>query len=214
MKKFFRFYQNLSQGVKASFWFAFSSLLQKGFALIATPFYTRFLTTDEYGFFSVYNSWLSIITIFATLNLSAGVLNNLLVNKEEFHCDDNKIVSNIQFLEIILITFVSAIILLLKVFIPSIFSIPLSAIVAICITVFFTSAVSLWSVKEKFRYRFRAVVFVSLLSSVLTICLNLIFIKYGNEKRMALVFGSTISCIVVYFFLIAIDDNNYLIIST
>lgn len=51
--------------------------------LITVPF-TRILTAEQYGQYSLYQSWLSIISIFATLNLSSGVFNNgMLKYKEE-----------------------------------------------------------------------------------------------------------------------------------
>ena len=41
--------------------------------MITTPIFTRLLTTQEYGEFNVFNSWLSIVTVFVTLNLYNGV---------------------------------------------------------------------------------------------------------------------------------------------
>lgn len=75
-KSLFNYYTNLSEPVKASLWFTFSSVIQKGIALLSTPIFTRLLSTEQYGVYSVYQSWYAIITIFTTLNLYAGVYNN------------------------------------------------------------------------------------------------------------------------------------------
>ena len=66
-------YSELPIPLKASFWFLITGFLQKGISVITTPIFTRLLSTSEYGQLSIYNSWAGIITIFATLNLSAGV---------------------------------------------------------------------------------------------------------------------------------------------
>ena len=51
--------------------------------MITTPIFTRLLTTQEYGEFNVFNSWLSIVTVFVTLNLYNGVFTRGLVKYEE-----------------------------------------------------------------------------------------------------------------------------------
>ena len=76
LKKIKLFYNKIPQGIKASIWFTVCSIIQKGIQLITVPFFTRILTAEQYGQYSLYQSWLSIISIFATLNLSSGVFNN------------------------------------------------------------------------------------------------------------------------------------------
>ena len=84
LKKIKLFYNKIPQGIKASIWFTVCSIIQKGIQLITVPFFTRILTAEQYGQYSLYQSWLSIISIFATLNLSSGVFNNgMLKYKEE-----------------------------------------------------------------------------------------------------------------------------------
>ena len=94
MRRFLDMYRSLHITIKASFWFTVASLFQKGLAFLATPIYTRLLSTEDYGIYSVYVSWLGVITIFATLNLSAGVLNNALLNEDKFNSNDEEILSN------------------------------------------------------------------------------------------------------------------------
>ena len=67
-------YGKISIPVKASLWFVICSILQKGIALITVPVFTRLMTTEQYGFFSTYTSWYSIILVFTSLNLYYGVL--------------------------------------------------------------------------------------------------------------------------------------------
>ena len=72
----------MSSVVKAGIWFTLCNFLQKGISFLTMPIFTRIMTTEEYGQYSVYNSWHSIITIFATLNLSYYVFNKGLVKYE------------------------------------------------------------------------------------------------------------------------------------
>lgn len=76
-------YNALSKPVKASFWFALCSFAQKGISFITVPIFTRLMSAEQYGMFSLYQSWDSVIIVFATLNLSYQVFNNGLVKYED-----------------------------------------------------------------------------------------------------------------------------------
>ena len=62
-------YKNAPVAVKASVAYTVCNIIQKSLSFITVPLFTRLLTTDEYGQFSVYTSWQGILAIFITLNL-------------------------------------------------------------------------------------------------------------------------------------------------
>ena len=82
MYKILEKYKNLPMQVKASFWFLICAFLEKGISIITTPIYTRLFNTAEYGEYSVFTSWLGIMTIFVSLNLFSGVFSQGLVKFE------------------------------------------------------------------------------------------------------------------------------------
>lgn len=82
-EKVFAKYRNLPEAVKASLWFTICSILQKGISFITVPIFTRMLSTEEYGIISLFGAWQSILTIFATLNLSNQIFNNGMVKYEK-----------------------------------------------------------------------------------------------------------------------------------
>ena len=82
-QKYINKYKGFPVQVKASFWFLVCSFLQRGVSFITTPIYSRLLSTAEYGQYSVFNSWLSIITLIVSLNLSWGVYTQGLVKFDE-----------------------------------------------------------------------------------------------------------------------------------
>ena len=62
-------YTNLSLQKKAVLWFTFATILQNGILFLVTPIYTRILTDNEYGVFSIYQSWQQIISILSIMAL-------------------------------------------------------------------------------------------------------------------------------------------------
>ena len=72
---------------------------QSGVNLITTPIFSRILTTADYGITSTYASWYNILTIFITLNLSAGVYNNALI---DFEKDRDKVTASFLSISILM----------------------------------------------------------------------------------------------------------------
>ena len=83
IKKVLSKYNDLPVQVKASTWFLICSFLANGISFLTTPIFTRLLTTDEYGQYSIFNSWLTILTPIVCLNLYYGVCVQGMVKFEE-----------------------------------------------------------------------------------------------------------------------------------
>ena len=69
----------ISPAVMASLCFIICSVFQKGISFITVPIFTRILSAEEYGIYSLFLSWESLLTVFVTLNLSYQVFNNGMV---------------------------------------------------------------------------------------------------------------------------------------
>jgi len=93
IKKLWAKYENMHAGARAAIWFAFSNVIQKGIALLTTPIFTRLLTTEQYGEYTLYQSWYQVISIIATLNLYYSVFNNGMTkypkDRDGFTCRDS-----------------------------------------------------------------------------------------------------------------------------
>ena len=74
---------SLSVQAKAALWFTICSFLQKGISFITVPIFTRLMSTEEYGTYTVYLSWLQILTIMTSLYLFNGVYDNAMAKYEK-----------------------------------------------------------------------------------------------------------------------------------
>ena len=90
----FEIYNRRSESEKAALWYMVCNFLQKGIAFIVVPIYVRLLTTQEYGHYTLFVSWLSFISVFATLNLFSGVFTKAMVDFP----DDTRFISTKDYL--------------------------------------------------------------------------------------------------------------------
>ena len=195
-------YKNISAPAKASIWYIVCNVLQKGISLLTTPIFTRFLTTEEYGLYTIYQSWYSIVVIFATLYLASGVYNNGLVKFPE---DKAAFTSSMLGL-----TFVcSGIILVLFLIFPQFWTknleLPFSLLLAIIIQSITTAVFNFWAKQERFSYSYIKLVIVTLVISVCSPFLAIVLILTTNRyKAEARVWGFVIISAVVGVYLIII----------
>lgn len=156
-------YRSLSAPVKASFWFAICNFLQQGISMLTVPVFTRLLTTGQYGVYTVYQSWYSIISIFATLNLSAGVFNNGMVKYEE---DKAGYISALQGLSTTVTIGLFFVYLIFREFWNRCFGLSTLFVITMFVQALFIPAYLFWSTRQRFEYQYRSLIGVTLVIAV------------------------------------------------
>ena len=76
-------YKNAPIEVKAGLWFTVCNGLQQGAVFFTMPFFTRLMSSQQYGVVTVYNSWLAILLAIVCLNIYGGCLNKMMMIYEE-----------------------------------------------------------------------------------------------------------------------------------
>ena len=197
-------YKDMSQPVKASFWFTVCNILNKGIALISTPVFVRILTTDEYGDYSVFQSWYSILVIFATLNLFSGEYGKGLI---EFDDDKDRFTSSVLGLTSVITLLVFAVFACNLTFWSGKLSLSPILIIALFVEIFTMSAYEFWSTKQRFEYKYKKVVLSTLGMSVGSILLGIISVlatdNYKLEARVfSDVFVKAVISLVAFFVIV------------
>ncbi len=62
-----------SKALKAGLWYTISNFLSKGLVFLTTPIFARVLTKTEYGMYSNYATWQSLLLIIATFELFSTI---------------------------------------------------------------------------------------------------------------------------------------------
>lgn len=189
-----------SEAAKAGFWFTFCNVLQRGIQFLATPIYTRILTPEEYGRYSTFLTWCSLITIVATFNLASGVFNNAMV---KYSNDKDGYTSSMQGLTLVTTIICSAIFLLMFKQIKPIIEMDMENISLMFFIIYFQMVIQLWSARKRYDYKYISLIIYTFIFSLLVPIFGLIFyyVMYHNEK--GLIAGYAISNIVVGIILLA-----------
>lgn len=187
-------YQALSSPVKASVWFVICNVLQRGVSMITVPIFTRILTTEQYGVASVYHSWQQMITVFATLNLYYGVFNNGMT---KYPKDRDGYLSSLQSLASVITLVILAVYLVTYKFWNEIFNLPTNLMLVMFVDIFFTSAFAFWSARQKYDYKYKSLVGITLFIAVGSPILAVICILLVERSAEARILSFALVNIIV-----------------
>lgn len=177
-------YRKWNPAMKAAFWFIFASIVQKALSFITVPVFTRVMEIEQYGVYSTYLSWSTIIAVFLTLNLDSGAYSNVL-GKSKTEREKNEM--TISFLSLCFCITTAALIITL-VFIKPIsnfMELSPSLIILMFFGIYAMPVSNYWAFKQRFDYKYKILVLIILFKSVLNIGFGLYFISIASTNIQA-----------------------------
>lgn len=195
-------YRSFPVQIKASFWFLLCSFMQKGISTITTPIFTRLLSTTEYGNYNVFNSWLGIVTIFVSLNLSWGVYGQGLV---KFEKERKEFSSSLQGLTFLLVFMWTIFYLCARDFWNRLFSLSTVQMLAMLVMIWATSVFNFWSAEQRVEYKYKLLVVLTIVVSIAKPIIGIFFVIHAEDKVTARILGLVLVELIAYIWLFVIQ---------
>lgn len=177
--------KKLSAPAKSAFWFVVCGLLQKGVLYITTPVFTRLLTTEQYGIYTMYQSWFSVVTIICTLNLSYNVFHRAMV---EYSGDKDGYTSSMQGLTILVALVVFSTFLFFPTAWENVTELPDELIFCMFLEMLFAPALYFWQTRQRFEYRYVALVIITVAMTVIGTVLGVVAVVLTGYGAMARIY--------------------------
>ncbi|MCD7954221.1 MAG: oligosaccharide flippase family protein [Lachnospiraceae bacterium] len=188
-------YRGLSKQVKVVFWFTFVGFLQRGVSLITTPIFTRVLSTEDYGLFSVFQAYYAVIVIVVTLYLHMGVINNAFVKSGK---SQERVVSSFQSLSLISSGVWFVIAFIFREQLSTLMGLPVIAVVIMFVAFMFVEPYNTWVIYKRYQFDYVRPVITSVLISIFTPAISVIavFTTSGNHGIARIVSYSVVNVII------------------
>lgn len=170
---------------KIAFWYVISSIFTKGLAMLSTPVFTRLMSQSEYGRFSNFTSWESIITIIVTFDLGSSIARA----KYDFSNKmDDYIASVLLFGN--LVTIVSYLFIEIRPqFFCDLFSMDIIYIRALFMYLLFSPAFSHLQIKHRIYRKYKFCVFFSVFSAVVRTIISILLVFLLADKFKGRILG-------------------------
>ena len=136
------------------------NLLQNGIAFLTVPIFTRLTVPSEMGYYTVYNSVENILMIFLTLNLAYGSFNTAM---SKFEDKRDQYTSSVDMICIMLTLAFLVIYLPFRGYFNHFVKLPTELVLLMLGGIVMKNAMSCWTSRQRYDYRYKSVVAVSLL---------------------------------------------------
>lgn len=192
--KLFERYRAMSIVTRATIWFLICSIIQKSFVFITTPIFTRIMTTEQYGQYSVYLSWFQILTMITSFRLDYAVFNKGMSKYEE---DKDNYTLSMQTITTIITFIIFIIYLIFRKFVNSFTNLTTELTILMFTQVFFMNAVTFWTIKQRYNFKYKSVVIVTLLLTLLDMILAIVLVTNFTNKGIARIISLALIQIII-----------------
>lgn len=195
--------------VKASIAYTFAGIVRQGLSILTLPLFTRMLTTEEFGVATVYSSAMAILIIFTSLQLPYGSLSTAMVKYEDDR--DGYLASATGLCTLLTLIYFGVVTIFHDAF-ESIFKIPSFLFFIMGFEMLMSTVQGFWMGKQRFEFKYKSVVFVTLGIAVLSIVASLYAIKTFQDKGSARVIANAAIVIAagVFFYIYIIAKGHKL----
>lgn len=194
MNKLLQKYRNTSYEVRASVAYTMCSILQNCLSFITLPIFSRLLTTEEYGQYSIYASWMGILSIFVTLNIQHGSFSTAMIRFEK---NRMRYISSAQSFMLVLSMVFMLIYLPFRIYWNALFHLPTFLIILMVAEIISQAALMCWSNWQRFEHKYRMIIFVTLINSIIAPVVAYIFVTHSESKGYARILGYSLVNVVI-----------------
>ena len=164
---------NKSSGIRlparAGAWYVASSALIKLCGMAATPYFTRVMSPDEYGTYSLYMSWIAILSVLMTLGLGGSAIYR---GMQKFDPRGDVLTSAALGLALCSVAAFSAVGLLFFDRLKALISLPGHLIAILFLQIALDSVLTLYMARCRYRYGYRLVIGISAGSALTALLLS------------------------------------------
>ncbi len=182
-----------SKAVKSGIWYTISNFLLRSVGIITTPIFTRLLTKQDFGLYSNFTSWLSVLSLCVTLNLGTTFISARFDFKDKF---DEYILSMLGLCTCSIFT-ATLFFNVFSDFFVNLFGIDRIYINCMMVYLVFSQAIDMLQVKERFLFGYKKTVFISCLTTVSTALLSVLLVVALSDKLAGRIFGSVVPTIII-----------------
>ena len=178
-----------------------STFIIQGVSFLTLPIFSRVLGSEQYGLYSVFHSWVIILSNFISLGISSCIGSGKYYFKDEYY----NFRSNIAVFNVLISTFVILIFLVLYKYINILIGYDFYLYIVLLLTAFSTNIINLFNTILIYEKKAVLNFTFSVILSISTVVLSLyfIFFNFFVNKYIGRVFGNFIPYIVLSFFCVS-----------
>ncbi|MCR5627042.1 MAG: oligosaccharide flippase family protein [Lachnospiraceae bacterium] len=182
------------EALKSGVWYTFSNFLLQGMAFITTPIFARLLTKADYGAYSNYVAWFSIVVIVCTIEFKSSVSRAYYDFKDDF----DGYLSSVTWLGTFITAAFYIIVLTFHGFFEKLLGMDLLLINIMFINVLFAPALEILQAKHRIELKYKAFVVISVITTLLSTFLSVLLVVNMKDRLLGRIIGQSAPMLVAY----------------
>ena len=179
----------LKTPAKASVWYIASGGIARAIGALSTPIFTRLLTPEEYGLYPLYTTWMGVLSVLVTLELTGNAIYRGFQKhsdkKDEFTTAALGLLGSVFFIFCALYFAFYGIL-------ESLVGLSLKNSILMLAEIFTASIISLYLARARYEYKYKAVAALNLLSAVAIPLLAIVFILLFGIRAESRIYASAL----------------------
>ena len=185
---------SLKVPAKASLWYVISGGFARAIGALSVPIFTRLLNPEEFGVFSLYSSWLGILAVIVSFEITGSVIyrgfQRFEDKKDEFAS------ATLGLLSAIFVGF-CALYFAFYGLIRDFIGLSTGISIFMVIEIYGMEATSLYLAKAKFEYKYKAVSAINIISAILIPFTAIALILLTKIRSEARIYASSILTLAI-----------------
>ena len=188
--------------LKAASWYTISNFVAKVALYIFTPYYARVLTSAEYGQYTNFLSWQSILVVLMTFDLYSTIAIAYVDYKDE---EFDSYISSISVFSLIVPLLLSVVPICTIGFFSELTSMRGIHLLMMLFGIVFSSALPIFQTEQRSKVKYKIASAITLVSAFSNMILTVLLVTVLNDKLNGVIFGGVIANSIInlgiYFFI-------------
>lgn len=179
--------------LRSGVWYTAAAVVEKAVWIVGISLLTRLLTKAEYGVYTNYTSWLSILTILVTLNLESTLISAV----RDFHSKLDNYLLSLLSISAVLTGLWTVLLLVFRTQAEKIMQLDSRYIFCMLAYLFFLPAITLFRNRERFAYRYHRSVLAGTGTALLSELTALVLVLCMPDRLTGRIVGSIIPTLLI-----------------
>ncbi len=182
-----------SVAIRSGMWFTACNIITKSIGFFTTPIFTRLLTKSEFGDFNNFTTWTGIILLVTSLNLESSMIRA----RFDFKDDLDSYVVSMGCLSAVSTLFWFVLVLIFISPLEHFLMLNRNEILAMFLYLLFYPAIQLFQTRERFAYKYKNTVAITLLVIASTALLSVALVLLMDNKLTGRIIGNVLPIVVI-----------------
>lgn len=183
----------ISRDAKAGMWYTVGNFVNRGIAFISTPIFSRLLSKEDYGQFSNFTTWASLLFVITSLDLYSSISRAYYDYEDDF----DTYMSTISLLSIVFSGVCYLVVLCFGSLAEGLFGMSFREINMLFLYLIFSPAIQFFMTQQRVQGKYKAVIFVNIGSTLFSLGLSVVAVLTFQDKVWGRIIGYVLPTVVV-----------------